>query len=72
MIERLRVQISAEAAGEFSSPGLTLCADSYSVSVPPPCPGDSAKSAGDRLHINTHTPSTQQTQSGLTMRAVQA
>ena len=24
-------------AGEFSSPELTLCADSYSVSVPPPC-----------------------------------
>ena len=23
--------------GEFSSPGLSFCADSYSVSVPPPC-----------------------------------
>ena len=34
MIERLRVRIPAEAAGEFSSPELTLCADSYSVSVP--------------------------------------
>ena len=37
MIERLRVRIPAGAAGEFSSPELTLCADSYSVSVPPPC-----------------------------------
>ena len=35
MIERLRVRIPAEAAGEFSSPELTLCADSYSVSIPP-------------------------------------
>ena len=30
-------------------------------------PGHSAKSAGDRLHLNTHTPLTQQSQSGLTM-----
>ena len=37
VIERLRVRIRAGAAGEFSSPVLTLCADSYSVSVPPPC-----------------------------------
>ena len=37
MIERLRVRIPAEAAGEFSSPELTLCADSYSVSVLPAC-----------------------------------
>ena len=37
MIERLRLRILAEAAGEFSSPESTLCADSYSVSVPPPC-----------------------------------
>ena len=34
-IERLRVRIPAGAAGEFSSPESTLCADSYSVSVPP-------------------------------------
>ena len=33
MIERLRVRIPAGAAGEFSSPELTLCADSYSVFV---------------------------------------
>ena len=48
-------------AGEFSSPGLSLCADSYSMSVPPPQRhakdlGHSAKSAGGRLHLNTHTP----------------
>ena len=43
--------------GEFSSPDLTFCADSYLVSAPP-CvtaghvkdPGHSAKSAGGRLH----------------------
>ena len=37
MIERLRVQIPAGAAGAFSSPESTLSADSFSVSVPPPC-----------------------------------
>ena len=35
MIERLRVQIPAEAAEEYSTPELTFCADSYSVSVAP-------------------------------------
>ena len=35
MIERLRVRIPTGVAGEFSSPELTLCADSSSVSVPP-------------------------------------
>ena len=34
MIERSRVRIPAGAAGEFSSPGSTFCADSFSVSVP--------------------------------------
>ena len=38
MIERLRVQILAGVAGEFSSPDLTLCADPFLVSVPPPLP----------------------------------
>ena len=37
MIERLLVRILAGAAGEFSSPELTLCAGSCSVSVPPLC-----------------------------------
>ena len=36
-MERLRVRIPAEAAGEFSSPKLTFGADSYSVSVAPSC-----------------------------------
>ena len=75
MIERLRVQILAGAAGEFSSPELTLCADSYSVSVPQPLlpqwhvkdPGHSAKSASGRLHLNMHKPVTQRSWSGLTM-----
>ena len=47
----------------------------YSVSVPPPCyhsdtlknPGHSTKSAGGRLHLNTHAPLTQRSQSGLSM-----
>ena len=59
MIERLRVRIPAGAAGEFSSPEITFCADSYSVPVPTPVllqwnvkdPGHSAKSAGGRLHL---------------------
>ena len=29
MVERSQVQIPAGAAGEFSSPGSTFCADSY-------------------------------------------
>ena len=35
VIERIRVRIPAEAAAEFSSPEVTFCADSYSVSVSP-------------------------------------
>ena len=65
----------AGAAGEFSSPGLTLCFDSFPVSVPLPVipqlhvkdPGHSSNSAGGRLHLNTHTPFTQRSRSGLTM-----
>ena len=75
MIETLEVRIPTGAAGEFSSPELTLCADSCSVSVPPLCyhsgtqktPGRSAKSAGGRLQLNTHTPLTQRSRSGMTM-----
>ena len=37
VIERLRVRVPAGAAGAFSSPESTFCADSYSVFVPPPC-----------------------------------
>ena len=66
VIERLRVRIPAGAAGELSSPELTLYAESKSVSVPTPVllqwhvkdPGHSAKSVGGRLHLNTHTPLT--------------
>ena len=73
VIERLRVRILAGAAGDFSSPVLTLCADSYSVSALPPVlprwrvkdTGHSAKSAGNRLHLKTHTPLTQPSLSGL-------
>ena len=64
MIERSRVRIPAGAAGEFSSPGSTFCADSYfgtrSIPVLPQQhvkdPGHSAKSAGGRLQLNTHAP----------------
>ena len=64
MIERSRVRIPAGTAGEFSSPGSTFCADSYfgirSTPVLPQLhvknPGHSAKSAGGRLQLNTHTP----------------
>ena len=64
MIERVRAQIPPGAAGEFSSPGSTFCADSYfsirSTPVLPQLhvkdPGHSAKSAGGRLQLNTHTP----------------
>ena len=62
MIERSRVQVLAGAAGEVSSPGSTFCADSYfsirSTPVLPQYhvkdPGQSAKSAGGRLQLNTH------------------
>ena len=29
MTERLQVRVTAEVAGEFSSPGSTFCADTY-------------------------------------------
>ena len=75
MIEKLRAQIPAGMAEEFSSPELTLCADSSPVSVPPPCysqwhvedPGNSAKSADGRLHLTTYTPLIQRSRSVLTM-----
>ena len=61
--------------GKFSTPQLTWCADSYLAFVPTPVlpqwhvkdPSHSAKSTGGRLHLNTHTPLTQQSWSGLTM-----
>ena len=61
MIERLRVRIPAGAAGEFSSPESTLCADPvFGVRSNPGLlqwhvndPAHSAKSAGGRLQPNT-------------------
>ena len=51
--------------------GVYLLSDVRSIPVLPQWhvkdPGHSANSAGDRLHINTHTPSTQRSRSGLTM-----
>ena len=62
MIERLRVQIPAELAGEFSSPESTLCADLFGVRSTPVLPqwhvrdpGHSVKSAGGRLNRHMHT-----------------
>ena len=64
MIERSLVRIPVGAGGEFSSPRLTFYAGSYfgihSTPMLPqqhmkdPC--HSAKSAGGRLQLNTHTP----------------
>ena len=64
MIEKSRVRVPAGAAGEFSSPGSTFCADFHfgirSIPVLPQWhvkdPGHSAKSAGGRLQLNTHAP----------------
>ena len=60
---RVRVRVPAGDAGKFSSPELTICADSYSVFVPPRVtavarkrPRSSVKSAGGRLHLKTHDP----------------
>ena len=58
-------KVSAGAAGEFSSPELTLCDDLFGGrSIPVLLQwhgkdhGHSAKSAGGRLHLNTHIPLT--------------
>ena len=75
MIEGLRVRIPEGAEEEFSSPELTVRADSRSLSVLAPVlqqwhvkdPGHSAKSTGGRLQLNTHTPFTQRSRIGLTM-----
>ena len=63
MIGRLQVRVPAEAAGEFSSPELTLCAGSYfSVRSTPLLQqwhvidaGHAVESAVSRLHLKTHT-----------------
>ena len=59
VIERLRVRTPEGAAGEFSSPELTLCADSFFGVRSTPAlpqwhvkdPGHSDKSAGGRLSL---------------------
>ena len=64
MIEKSQFRIPAGAAEEFSSLGLTFCADSYFGIRSTPVllqkhvkdPGHSAKRAGGRLQLNTHTP----------------
>ena len=73
----LLVWIPADAAGEFSPPVNFVCwllvLVLFSVHFIPDTavarkyPGHSAKSAGGRLHLNTHTPLTQQSWSGMTM-----
>ena len=72
VIETFQVRIPA---GEYSYPELTLCADSYSVSIPPHVTAVARKrprsfcqkSAGGRFHPNTHTLFTQRSRFGLTM-----
>ena len=69
MIARLRDRIPAGAAGEISSPEFYFDVSFTPVlaqwHVKDSC--DSAKSAGGRLQLNTHTPLTQRSRSGLTM-----
>ena len=74
MIEKLRVRIPAGATGEFFSPELIFCANSYSVSVPP-CvmavarkrPRSFCQKCRWQMTSNMHTPLTQRSWSGLTM-----
>ena len=64
VVKRSRVQVPAGTAGEFSSPVSTFCADTYfSTRSTPVLPqqrvkdlGNSAKSAGGRLQLNTYGP----------------
>ena len=61
MTERSRVRVHTGTAGEFSSPGSAFCAGSYFGIRSSPVlqqqyvndPGHTAKSAGDRLQLNT-------------------
>ena len=74
-IETLWVLIPTGAAGEFSSPAVNfvcwLLFGVRSIHMLPQWhvkdPGHYAKSAGSRLHLNTHVPLTQRSRSGLTM-----
>ena len=76
-IERLRVRIPAEAVGEFSFPEHTLGQCVLTLVRCPfhPCvtevarkrPRSFGQNCNGRLHLNTYTPSTQQSRSALTM-----
>ena len=64
----------AGAAVDFPSLELTLCVDLFGVRSTPVLsqwhvkdPGHSAKCTGGRLHLNTYTPLTKRSRSGLTM-----
>ena len=73
LIERSRVRLPAGGAGEFPSLESTFCALIRCPFTPVLLqwhvkdPGLPAKSAGGRLHLNTHRPLTQRSLSGLTM-----
>ena len=77
---RARIRkVASSSPGECSSPELTFCADSHLVSVPLRVTtvarknlGHSAKSAGGRLNLSTHTPLIQLTESAWADYAVQA
>ena len=73
VIERLRVRVPAEAAGELSRVNF-VCRLLFGVRSIPVLPrwhvkdpAHSANSVGGRLHLNTHTPLIQRSRSGLTM-----
>ena len=76
VIERLRVQIPARAAGEFLFFRVNfVCRLLFGVRSTPVLlqwhvkdPGHCAKSEGGRLHPNKHTPLTQRSRNGLTMQ----
>ena len=77
MIERLQVRVPVEAAGKFSFPVLTLCADFNSVSVSPVLPQWHAKE--NRHSVNSasevkpkHTYTLEPTKSQWADYAVQA
>ena len=75
MIERLRVRIPAGAAGEFFFSRVKFVGwPLFGVRSTPSLqqwhvkdPGHSVRTPDGRLHLNTQTPVTQQSRSGLTM-----
>ena len=70
--QKVASSIPAGAAEEFSSSELALCADSYSVSVPPRCYRSGTQKSPvilQKVQVtpNTYAPFTQRSRSGLTM-----